>query len=229
MKIKRLRLHFTGIVQGVGFRPFIYRLATRMQLSGFVCNRPDGVRVEIEGRKRELEQFVEKISNDLPSAAEIKSFTSEDITPEEMTPEELGKGNAFRVLESPEEGLKEITIGADTATCSACLAEMNDPADRRFAYPFINCTNCGPRLTIVNDLPYDRQRTSMAAFPLCPECQIEYDDPENRRFHAEATACPKCGPQLTLCDAQEKKIVAPDILHLTRTLLNEGNIIALKG
>ncbi len=229
MKIKRLRLHFTGVVQGVGFRPHVYRLATDLRLSGFVCNRPDGVRVEIEGRKRNLDQFIKKIISTLPAPAIVDKFTHQEINTRKIPGDGPGSYSAFEILESPKEGSKELTIGADTATCPACLAEMNNPADRRFGYPFINCTDCGPRLTIVKDLPYDRQRTSMAPFPLCRKCQTEYDDPQSRRFHAEATACPKCGPQLTLCDAQGEKIADTDILHLTRELLKEGKIIALKG
>ncbi len=173
MKTKRLRLHFTGIVQGVGFRPYIYRLATDMQLSGFVCNRSNGVSVEIEGLKKDLDQFITKISSTLPTLAAVKTFTHKEITPSDK----LGKDSTFEILESPTEGSKEITIGADIATCPTCITEMNDPADRRFGYPFINCTDCGPRLTIVNDLPYDRQRTSMAPFPLCRQCQTEYEAP----------------------------------------------------
>ena len=225
MKTKRLRLHFTGIVQGVGFRPYIYRLATDMQLSGFVCNRSNGVSVEIEGLKKDLDQFIKKISSTLPTSAAVKTFTHKEITPGDR----LGKCTTFEIRESPQEGSKEITIGADTATCPACLAEMSNPTDRRFSYPFINCTDCGPRLTIVNDLPYDRQRTAMASFPLCRKCLDEYNDPKSRRFHAEATACPECGPHLTLCNAQGEKIAGTDILHLTRKLLKEGKIVALKG
>ena len=225
MKIKRLRLHFTGIVQGVGFRPHIYRLATDVGLSGFVCNRPDGVSVEIEGRKKEIDQFIKKVIATLPVGAVVKTFSQVEIIPEERP----AKCSFFEIRESPIEGSKELTIGADTATCPACLAEMNDSADRRFGYPLINCTDCGPRLTIVNDLPYDRQRTSMAAFPLCRECQVEYNDPQSRRFHAEATACPQCGPHLTLCNAQEDIIGDCDALPLTRGLLNDGKIVAIKG
>ncbi len=229
MKIKRLRLHFTGVVQGVGFRPHIYRLATELQLSGFVCNRPDGVRVEIEGLEIDIDKFTKQLLSTLPAPAIVNKFTRQEITPEEITNVRPGSPNPFEIRESPQEGSKELTIGADMATCPACLNEMNEPADRRFGYPFINCTDCGPRLTIVNDLPYDRKRTSMAPFPLCHKCQTEYDDPKSRRFHAEATACPECGPELTFCDAQGEKIATTDILHLTEKLLKEGKIIALKG
>ena len=229
MELKRLRLHFTGIVQGVGFRPYIYRLATDLRLSGFVCNRPDGVRVEIEGLETDVDRFTEQLFSTLPASAVVNKFTRQKIPLKEVPDGKQSSSNPFEIRESLQEGSKELTIGADTATCPACLNEMNDLADRRFGYPFINCTDCGPRLTIVNDLPYDRQRTSMATFPLCRKCQIEYDDPQSRRFHAEATACPECGPQLTLCDDQGEKIATTDIFHLTGKLLKEGKIIALKG
>jgi len=224
-----LRLHFTGVVQGVGFRPHIYRLATALRLSGFVCNRPDGVRVEIEGLEIDIDQFLKKVLSTLPTPAIVNQCTRQEITPQKSPDDILETSKLFEIRESPQAGAQELTIGADLATCSACLNEMNDPADRRFGYPFINCTDCGPRLTIVNDLPYDRQRTSMAPFPLCQKCQTEYDDPQSRRFHAEATACPECGPELTLCNAQGEKIETPNLLHLTGKLLKEGKIIALKG
>lgn len=225
MKTQRLRLHFTGIVQGVGFRPHIYRLATKMGLSGFVSNRTDGVIVEIEGQEKDLNLFIEKINSTIPAPAVVKTFTCKEISLNFNS----GEHPSFAILESPIAGTKELTIGPDLATCNACLNEMNNPGDRRFGYPFINCTDCGPRLTIVNDLPYDRQRTSMAAFPLCRECEVEYNNPRSRRFHAEATACPKCGPHLTLCDAQGKKIATSNPLNFTRKLLSKGKIIALKG
>ncbi len=225
MQVKRLRLHFTGTVQGVGFRPHIYRLATKMRLSGFVLNRPDGVLVEVEGPAKKLDQFVNKINATLPAAAAIKTLTSTEISLISNCRDDL----PFRIRESPTAGSREFTIGADNAICSACLAELNDPTDRRFAYPFINCTACGPRLTIVNDLPYDRQRTAMAVFPLCQACLSEYNDPASRRFHAEATACPQCGPQLYLCDSRGGKIADSEALELTRKLLEEGKIIAVKG
>ncbi|MEA1921677.1 MAG: carbamoyltransferase HypF [Pseudomonadota bacterium] len=229
MKIKRLRLHFTGVVQGVGFRPHVYRLATKLRLSGFVCNRPDGVRVEIEGLEIDVDQFTKQLLSTLPAPAIVNNSTRQELLFKEIPDGRPETSNPFEIRESPQEGSQELTIGADMATCPACLNEMNDPADRRFGYPFINCTDCGPRLTIVKDLPYDRQRTSMAPFPLCRKCQDEYDDPQSRRFHAEATACPECGPQLTLCDTQGEKIAATNILHATGKLLKEGKIVALKG
>jgi len=225
LKNKRLRFYFTGVIQGVGFRPHIYRLATKLGLSGFVCNRPDGVLVEIEGKKEELDQFIEKVNSTLPTAAVVKNLTCIEISLDDAPSDHL----PFKILESPIAGPKELTIGADSATCPACLCEMNDPNDRRFGYPFINCTDCGPRLTIVNDLPYDRQRTAMAAFPLCQACQLEYQNPKSRRFHAEAIACPQCGPQLTLCNPQGEKIAQAKALQSTRELLKDGKIVAIKG
>ena len=196
-----------------------------MKLSGFVCNQPNGVIVEIEGREKDLDQFVKRVNAGLPAPAVVKTFTCKEISLN-VSPV---NSSLFEIRESPLEGTRELTIGADLATCSACLTEMNDPDDRRSGYPFINCTDCGPRLTIVNDLPYDRQRTSMAVFPLCRECQIEYNTPKSRRFHAEATACPQCGPQLTLCNPQGENIGNADALHMTRKFINDGKILAIKG
>ena len=229
MAHKRLRLNFNGTVQGVGFRPHIFRVATSLKLSGFVYNLPDGVLVEIEGPENALNNFITDLKSTLPPAARIDQLNKQEIP----SKTQIGTPGKFEILKSQTIGLQQLTIGPDSATCSACLTEMLDPGDRRFGYPFINCTDCGPRLTIINGLPYDRKRTSMAVFPLCQTCQAEYDDPERRRFHAEATACPGCGPKLTLCDNHGLKMEGLEdsdkILKQVRKLLKKGKIIAIKG
>ncbi|NPA25858.1 MAG: hypothetical protein GXO34_08545, partial [Deltaproteobacteria bacterium] len=163
---QRLRLHFAGIVQGVGFRPAIWRLATGLQLSGFVCNRPDGVVVEIEGPEKALADFLERLDETLPAAAQIRQRRTETVP---ATGE-----NDFVIRESRPTPDFDFPVGPDLALCAACRAEMDNPADRRYHYPFINCTECGPRLTIVRKLPYDRRNTAMADFPLCAACRREY-------------------------------------------------------
>jgi len=225
---KRLRLNFSGTVQGVGFRPHIFRVATSRKLSGFVCNLQNGVLVEIEGPENALTNFINEIKSSLPVAARIEEIKSKEI-PVVRNPDAQQK--KFTIIESLTSGPPQMSIGADTATCPACIKEMQDPTDRRCNYPFINCTDCGPRLTIVRDIPYDRQRTSMAEFPLCRKCKKEYDNPESRRFHAEATACPECGPQLSFF-APANHLLATGTekpLNLTKKFLQQGKIIAIKG
>jgi hydrogenase maturation protein HypF len=216
----RSRFYFSGIVQGVGFRPFIYRLAVRSGLTGFVQNRTDGVIAEVEGTQTSILSFREAIGLELPPLAHITSFEECEIAP-------LGEDD-FRITASDYSGETNVHITPDIATCGACLKELLDPGDRRFNYPFINCTDCGPRLTIIRDIPYDRENTSMACFNLCPECRKEYEDPSNRRFHAEPNACPVCGPQLKLLGSDGIEINAEPIIK-TAELLKEGRIVAVKG
>ena len=172
-----------GVVQGVGFRPFVYRLATRGHLGGFVLNDGDGVVVEVEGSTDALDEFVEALVHEAPPLARVASLTSERTAA-------LGE-RAFVVAQSHVAG-RSALVPPDVATCDACLAELFDPADRRYRYPFLNCTDCGPRFTIVRGIPYDRPLTTMAGFPLCADCRREYEDPADRRFHAEPIACPAC-------------------------------------
>ena len=219
--IKRARYLFTGIVQGVGFRPFIYRLAVRHGLAGFVQNRPDGVLVEVEGTPTAIASFFSSVGQELPPLANITNISSSDIS--------ITGDTEFQIIVSDNEGQGDVHIAPDSAVCAACLKELFDPADRRFRYPFINCTNCGPRLTIINDIPYDRVHTSMACFPLCPKCRTEYENPANRRFHAEPNACPVCGPQLELRDADGKSIPCDDQLEKAVELIIAGNVLAIKG
>lgn len=219
--ITRVRLRITGIVQGVGFRPFVYRTAASWGLGGFVLNDPEGVVVEAEGTKDALEGFIESLTSRTPSLAEIVRIDRDEIPP-------LGE-DSFRIESSETEGLPSVLIPPDIATCDSCLRELFDENDRRYHYPFINCTDCGPRLTIIRDVPYDRARTSMASFPLCEACRSEYENPLDRRFHAEPNACPVCGPRLMLLDERGNPLDSKDVLSEAHALIRQGAILAVKG
>ncbi len=219
--IRRTRYLFTGIVQGVGFRPFIYRTARKYGLAGWVQNRADGVWAEVEGRPEDVNAFLDDVIHRPPPLAEVAVGRFTDVLPKE-------EGD-FRILESEGGTQRKVHISPDIAVCDDCLAELFNPADRRQRYPFINCTNCGPRLTIINDIPYDRARTSMACFPMCPVCRQEFDDPDNRRFHAEPNACPACGPRLQLLDKEGQSVTTDDPLRETGAALKRGEIMAIKG
>ncbi len=188
-----VKLHVTGVVQGVGFRPFIYRIAHAHHICGWVCNAVDGVDIHAEGSGEDVAQFINDIANDAPAAAHVKRIKIDDVTPEGFTQFEIRVSNTA-------DAQATTLVSPDLATCDACVKELFDPADRRYRYPFINCTNCGPRFTIINNLPYDRKNTSMAKFTMCPACQAEYDDPLNRRFHAQPNACFECGPHISFVD-----------------------------
>lgn len=219
--IIRKRFLFKGTVQGVGFRPFIWRLAGENGLTGFVQNRSDGVVVEVEGPVPSVARFLEDVQNKLPPLAQIAGLAEEEIP--------VAGGREFVIAESEGSARGDLHITPDVATCEACRAELFDPADRRHRYPFINCTDCGPRLTIINAVPYDRRRTSMACFPMCPDCQREYENPADRRFHAEPNACPVCGPGLELLDAEGRPMATDDPVGRTLELLRDGSILAVKG
>jgi len=216
----RQRISVNGIVQGVGFRPHVYRLAHRYGLSGHVENTGSGVAIEVQGPERTIVEFVRSLEFDGPPLARITSLRMEQTACAEET--------GFRILASDAGAPADTLIAPDTATCPDCLRELLDPADRRYGYPFLNCTNCGPRFTILRHIPYDRRNTSMAAFPMCRACQAEYDDPLSRRFHAQPNACWECGPQLALLDAQGKTL-AGDPVERTVELLRKGSIVAIKG
>jgi len=210
-----------GIVQGVGFRPYIYRLAREHRLEGSVSNTPEGVIIRIRGEAASLTAFVEDLPRRRPPLARITELTVESAA--------VAGTAGFRIEES-EEGRNATTlIPPDVTVCRACLSELFDPKDRRFRYPFINCTDCGPRYTLIRGLPYDRSLTTMAPFPLCSECRREYEDPEDRRFHAEPNACPRCGPRCRLLDAEGEELPVDDPILETVRLLEEGRIVAVKG
>lgn len=219
----RRRLTVHGTVQGVGFRPYVYRLARERGLSGWVRNTGGGVEIEVEGDPAAVDSFVRVLEASPPPLARIDELVAAFTAPE-------GAGE-FVVLESrPGAGSEPpLPVGPDAATCDACLRELRDPDDRRHGYAFINCTDCGPRFTIIRSLPYDRPRTTMAAFELCGECRAEYEDPDDRRFHAEPVACPACGPQLRLESRGEVVEGPSDPLEAAAALLESGGILAVKG
>jgi len=216
-----IKINVKGIVQGVGFRPFIYHLARSLNLSGYVLNDTAGVSIEAEGDESDIQMFIESIKKKHPPRAEIFEIQSKRT--------DLIGYEDFEIRESAGQEEKFIPISPELATCSDCLAELFNPRDRRFRYPFINCTNCGPRFTIVQDIPYDRKLTTMSVFPMCEECDSEYHNPADRRFHAQPNACPVCGPGLTLLDREKKVIPVQDVISRVCALLKEGYIIAVKG
>jgi len=230
----RTRARVTGTVQGVGFRPFVYRLAHAHGLAGWVLNDEHGVLLEVEGAEAELSRFFDRLSAEAPPLARVES-----VAPcAAPATGELG----FRIVASARRGDADALIAADAATCADCLAELRDPADRRYRYPFINCTNCGPRFTIVRGVPYDRPLTTMAAFAMCDACRHEYQDPADRRFHAQPNACPACGPQVWLLAAdgrglansfggveRERQTSPADPIAALAARLSEGAIAAVKG
>jgi hydrogenase maturation protein HypF len=207
--IQRLRITLRGAVQGVGFRPFVYRLATEMNLTGWVLNSSAGLVVEVEGSPDRLAVFEQRLERERPKASVVTVHESEWISPEGST--------GFEIHASDNDSSKSVNVLPDLATCAECRDELFDPANRRFHYPFTNCTNCGPRYTIVLDIPYDRPNTSMREFVLCPACRQEYENPTNRRFHAQPNACPVCGPKLN------------STIEQTAEALGQGKIVALKG
>ena len=216
-----MKIDIRGIVQGVGFRPFVYNLARQYRLLGYVRNDASGVSIEIEGEKSRIEKFIANIKTESPPLAVIFDMQSYEIEP-------VGYDD-FIISDSDDHEKKFVPISPEISTCSACLAELFDPQDPRYRYPFINCTNCGPRFTIVKDIPYDRKYTTMAPFKMCGMCRGEYHDPGDRRFHAQPNACPACGPSLTLLNDQLEKIEIPDVISEVCSLLRDGKIIAIKG
>ncbi|HZU66903.1 MAG TPA: carbamoyltransferase HypF [Ktedonobacteraceae bacterium] len=222
--IQRRRILIHGIVQGVGFRPFVYGQAQRRGLAGFVLNDSNGVTIEVEGPAESLDAFEWALRQEPPPLARIDSLISHEMAPRNET--------NFRIAHSHAGTERNALISPDTATCDDCLRELFDPNDRRFRYPFINCTNCGPRFTIVQDVPYDREKTTMRVFAMCPACRQEYEDPLNRRFHAQPNACPVCGPQVKLVNWNtDAPIHTGNASALTEAAhyLAGGAILAIKG
>jgi hydrogenase maturation protein HypF len=216
----RMAVRVEGIVQGVGFRPFVYALATRLGLGGLVGNDADGVFAEVEGEPAALRKFLSALERDAPPLARVERVTATSMA--------LAGTASFEIVASEPAGRRRTLVAADTATCADCLRELADPDDRRFRYPFTNCTNCGPRFTIVKDVPYDRPLTTMAGFEMCEQCAAEYHDPANRRFHAQPTCCPVCGPRLALLDQAGKPL--PGLaLEGAASLLRQGKVVAVKG
>ncbi|MDP1831056.1 MAG: carbamoyltransferase HypF [Geothrix sp.] len=219
----RLRIQVRGVVQGVGFRPAVYRLALARGLSGTVWNHAEGVTIEVQGGAEGLSDFERALRDEIPPPARVRSLASESVA-------EIPGESGFRIRASGAGSEIRPVVPPDLAVCGACAAEMDTPGERRHRYPFTNCTRCGPRYTIIESLPYDRPRTAMKAFPLCPDCGREYRDPMDRRFHAQPVACPACGPRLTLRRPGASAMAEGEAaLQAASTALRAGEILALKG
>jgi hydrogenase maturation protein HypF len=230
--IKHFYITVTGVVQGVGFRPFVFRVAKELGLKGSVSNTASGVKIHIEGKKEKIDKFIEYLKSNPPPLAKVESINVEEL--------ELARFERFEIISSDSKSEKVTSVSPDVTLCEECLKELRDPANRRYAYPFINCTNCGPRYTITKTVPYDRPNTSMAKFEMCPECKREYEDPMNRRYHAQPISCWNCGPKLTLLDNTGNIICETEVSTPYRGLdfspikesakrLKNGEIVAVKG
>ena len=222
--LRRARVRVEGTVQGVGFRPYVYRLAGELDLAGYVLNDSHGVLVEVEGDADAVDRFVARLAPDAPPLAVVERLQAEDRAPVHE--------HEFRILASPQGGVPDAAVTSDTATCADCLGELFDRGDRRYRYPFTNCTNCGPRFTIVRGVPYDRPLTTMAGFQMCASCRAEYEDPGNRRFHAQPNACPECGPSASLVHTDGVALPATrgeDAIQAAARALAGGAIVAVKG
>jgi len=217
----RRKFQIGGIVQGVGFRPWVYQLAQRHQLSGYVFNSTLGVTIEVEGPDEDLDRFESALRSEAPPLAEPGQIRVEHLEPSGY--------REFTIRDSEDAAGEFVLVPPDIATCADCLADLRDPANRRYRYPFTNCTNCGPRYTIIQEIPYDRPHTTMAGFRQCPDCEREYHDPSDRRFHAQPNACPACGPWVELWDAERMLAQRAGAIEGTRRLLKEGAILAIKG
>lgn len=220
MEIRR-HIEVSGIVQGVGFRPYIYRLAQGKQLTGSIRNTSTGVTIEIEGSVDKVDDFVRRLPVEAPPLARITDLIIQEVP--------CSGDTDFRIVQSAPGAEVRTLISPDIAICPDCLRELFDPSDRRYRYPFINCTNCGPRFTIVRDIPYDRRSTSMSVFPMCPACQAEYTDPLDRRFHAQPNACWECGPHIELWEKSGRRVSCSDPIAEAASALRAGSIVAIKG
>ena len=215
------KVEITGIVQGVGFRPFIYQLARQYKLNGNVANTSSGVTVYVEGLPEKIDSFLTDIEAKAPPLSQITQVSSRPIPFKNLSD--------FSISKSEAGAGRSTLISPDISICSDCLAELFDPKNRRYRYPFINCTNCGPRYTIIDDIPYDRPNTSMKHFKMCAACQAEYDDPKDRRFHAQPNACPVCGPHVRLFDTERREITTADPIKESASFLRDGHVLAIKG
>jgi hydrogenase maturation protein HypF len=220
-ELRKASLHITGIVQGVGFRPFIYSLAARYHLNGWVRNTSAGVDIEVDGTKETLDEFITDLRTELPPLSRVDTLEIIFSAPARFTGFEIINSEAVAGAFQP--------ISPDVCICPDCLHELLDPGNRRYHYPFINCTNCGPRFTIITDIPYDRPNTTMARFKMCPDCTAEYRNPYDRRFHAQPVACPICGPKIWLEAAGRQQAEGEDAIREAKQLLADGKIIAIKG
>lgn len=218
--MQRLIIHIKGIVQGVGFRPFVYNLACRLQLGGWVLNNSQGVEIEIEGSAEKIAIFLSELKNSAPILAVIDDMAIVQCA--------LQGEQTFSIKHSQEQGKNRAWVAPDMATCADCQKEIKNIRDRRYGYAFTNCTHCGPRYSIIKDVPYDRDATTMAPFIMCPSCRNEYDDPRDRRFHAQPNACPVCGPEYQLLN-QAGEVIKGNVFHETRRFIAAGHIVAIKG
>lgn len=220
--VHRMRVEVEGTVQGVGFRPFVYRLAQELDVAGWISNSRDGVLIEAEGSVQSVEAFLQRLTTSAPVSARVGAVTMAVIP--------FQHGVSFSIRASSHTGQGALGIPPDLATCGDCLRELADPIDRRFRYPFLTCTQCGPRFSLLTASPYDRGNTTMAGFALCSACRSEYEDEADRRFHAEATACPACGPQVALWNDEGEAVAHGDeALRQAAALIREGLIVAVKG
>lgn len=215
------KIDVNGIVQGVGFRPFVYQLARRHQLDGQVANTAAGVTIHVEGPPESVEAFAADLEKQPPPLAHIVEIRSQAVP--------AAAYDGFTITKSRSGDLRATLISPDVSVCEDCRTELFDPEDRRYGYPFINCTNCGPRYTIIDDIPYDRPKTAMRHFVMCPQCRSEYDDPNDRRFHAQPNACRQCGPRVTLLDNRRSPLAGDDAIARTAALIRAGHIVAIKG
>lgn len=230
----RQRMLVRGIVQGVGFRPFVHRLAVQQGLGGYVRNHPEGVELEVEGDAAAVERFMHELITSPPPSAQLVDWARQSCPPLGESTFQIVTSTTPDVAGAPLQAcsgraIERGHVAADLAPCEDCLAELFDPRARRYRYPFVSCAHCGPRFTMVRGLPFDRERTTMAEFPLCADCRAEYHHPQDRRFHAQALACPACGPQLVLRDAHGQELSTPDVVATVAEQLLQGAIVALKG
>lgn len=221
MELRRYRI--TGIVQGVGFRPFIHKLTSKYGLTGWILNDSDGVLIEVQGEAEVLSSFINDVKTSLPPIARIDSIVLL------LQTEQCEPYTSFDIRSSVKLDKTNTLIPPDANVCDDCLSELFDESNRRYRYPFINCTNCGPRYSIIEDMPYDRPKTTMKHFKMCPECHHEYTDIEDRRYHAQPNACPVCGPQLELTNNKGETIEVDDIIGFSQEKLLEGKIFAIKS